>query len=253
MKSFDEYRRDFEAHFEFITEFAWAEYRRSGGGLSLREILEKRTLLGYILRTTVEDAGKMPTPGQKLLDEAESCAPASEKEWRAFMASHLPGLREHAFAQYPGILGPNPLFPPGCSVRFDPPRDDVPEGWCVLHFHNALAPGDSFLQNRPHMIASLERAVEESRIYNFTTFYTMTWLNELPRFLSFFPDEWTRNRGEPYEFIAPNLGFLGQLLTKSGGLNRSVAAELLASGRLPFRPRKAHCSRNALEKLLARQ
>ena len=84
------------------------------------------------------------------------------------------------------------------------------------------------------------------------TMYTATWLNSLPAFLRFFPQEWQDNLSHtPNDNIGPTLGWQGQFINRYGLLNQATAAQYLQTGVLPYARQEAFCSFDALRKHLA--
>ncbi|MBQ9337774.1 MAG: hypothetical protein IJS14_10820 [Lentisphaeria bacterium] len=210
---------------------------------SKSDVLCRRTLFSFLLRNTSSERTDFPPEAVEFLKQADLDWPAAIEKFRR----ELPAI---AVADYEGAMKHNPKFAPGMSVRPDKPNPALPRNWCIIHMWNAISP-KSFLNEQEYFAKCLLRVMDESeKEYGYDTLYTFTWLNAVPRYLRFFPQEWQDNLGEPSRDIYANLGFLGQFLTARRTLNKKTAEQYLATGELPFKPRKSHCSYAAARKHL---
>ena len=207
------------------------------------DIIRRRTLFTWLLRNT-------PSEQQDFPPEAEEFLHWADRDWTVAAVKFRSILPRILAANHPGAMGHNPKFAPGMSVRPDKPHPDLPRNWCIIHMWNAISP-KSFLNEDKYFAGCLLRVMDESeKEYGYDTLYTFSWLNASPRYLYFFPQEWQNNLDEPNRDIHANLGFLGQFITARGMLNKRTAEQYLATGELPFKPRRSHCSFAAARKHL---
>lgn len=75
---------------------------------------------------------------------------------------------------------------------------------------------------------------------------TGTWLNNHPKWLAFFPEEWRTNLGEPNTNVAWHYGFWGQFINARGTFNAKAAAKVRETGKLQWFPRYSKCSVKAM-------
>jgi len=136
------------------------------------------------------------------------------------------------------------------SLKFDPPDKDNPEV-AFFHIANAVAPASIFDDPRylPDCLRCVIRKLRET-YDGVTTLSTGTWLNEVPRWIALFPDEWQAHLSERNTNIKWGFNFWGQFIRADGSFNERKAAQLRQTGQLPLLPRESHCSLDALEKHL---
>lgn len=234
MISQEEHRRNCAEMFDFIVQSVPC-CRKKYPELSCAEILRKHTLLPYLLREGSQECVTFPACAEEFLERADADIIRAAIEFRE-------AILGFAAQRYPESLAANPLFGEGRSLRYQEPHPDLPRNWCVFHITNGIRP-KSFLKEERYLAESFLELMDESEgAFGYDTLYTFTWLNSHPRFLHFFPEEWRLNLEEPHAGIFANLGFLGQFLNAEGALNRKTADLFLATGELPFRPRKSNCS-----------
>jgi hypothetical protein len=135
------------------------------------------------------------------------------------------------------------------SLKYDPPCEDKPKT-VAFHIGNAVAPKSIFtdsyyLQNCFRCL--MDKAENE---YGANSISTTTWLNSLPKWLEYFPEEWHRNLGEENRDVKWHFGFWGQFISKKETFNKKYAAILRETGELPFYPRNSHCSFTAMRNQL---
>lgn len=234
MISSEEHRLNCAEMFDFIVQSV-PFCQRKYPDVSPSEILRKHTLLPYLLREGAQECVTFPACVEEFLKRADGHIVRAAAEFRET-------ILDLAAQRYPESLAPNPLFGEGKSLRYQEPHPDLPRNWCVFHITNGIRP-KSFLKEERYFAESFLELMDKSGAeFQYDTLYTFTWLNSHPRFLHFFPEEWRGNLGEPHPGIFANLGFLGQFLNAEGALNRKTADSFLATGELPFRPRKSNCS-----------
>ena len=213
-------------------------YARHHPGISLRDALCGHTLFRYVVRSSYESASNFSGAAEDLIRQIDNDPTEA-------LSRSRPEIMRSIRDSYPDSLQPDPRYPKGRCVRGET-NPALPPSWAVIHFANVISPG-SFLREEAYFAACLRDTALQLRLdCHCDTLYTFTWLNSLDRFLRFFPPEWICSSGEPCPDILDNLGFQGQFLTGRGGLNHHCAKEYLASGKLPYPPRKSFCSISAL-------
>ena len=137
------------------------------------------------------------------------------------------------------------------SLKYDPPKPESPES-VTFHIGNAVAP-KSIFSDRSYLPDCLSCLMDKTeREYNASVIKTSTWLNSLPKWLEYFPDEWRRNMGPEKKEVEWHFGFWGQFVSAKGSFNWKYARILRETGKMPFYPRASHCSFAALRAHLAR-
>ena len=223
----------------FSISAAWDQHRRYPH-LSLPECLAKRTMLWSFLHLIRDESDPLRL---KLLDHIGRAGSPAE------MKIHIPAIRQYAADHMQTLRKPPPEYPDGTSVhcvRLANP------GWGYLHFYNGKRPL-SFLDFPRDFAGELLNKLDDcEKNLGCETIYTATWLNELPRFLYFFPEEWIANMSPPPapEEILPTNGYQGQFYNAAGFLNRKTADYLLKNGVLKYRRRESHCSIASMRKHL---
>lgn len=242
MKSLEEHLKFADDCFTFSMKFVWDQQRRHPE-MTRRELMGQ-TLFHYLLRKVAEE------PFEKVPLELELLNWADKAETPEEMEPLRQKVIDHVRSIYPNTLGPNACFEKGRTLRYDDPHYDLPGKWCVFHIYNAKAP-ESIFDDPKYMAENFRYIMDEGEArFGYDHLFTFTWLNSLPQWLSFFPQEWIDNRGFPYPGIVGNLGCLGQFINARGNLNQKNADYLLRTGTLRFPRRAAFCSFSAMRKHL---
>ena len=139
------------------------------------------------------------------------------------------------------------------SLKYDPPKSGLPSNYCVFHIANALAPRSIFDDPRhlpESFLGLMDKGAEE---FGFDTLYTSTWLNDTPRWLALFPEEWQANLSPypPEGHTDWHFGYWGQLVTARGTFNEKAGQHVRGTGAPRYRPRNSHCSFTAMRKHIA--
>jgi hypothetical protein len=145
-----------------------------------------------------------------------------------------------------------PRFQRKCgSLRYDPPGPDHPRR-ISFHIFNDIQPHSVFEDRAylPHCFLELMDRTEAD--YGADALRTATWLNEYPRWLELFPQEWHDNMGPPYEEVGYGMGHWGQFVNARGCFNEKYGRILRRTGRFPFYPRDSWCSFRAMRAHLIR-
>jgi len=79
---------------------------------------------------------------------------------------------------------------------------------------------------------------------------TSTWLNSLPKWNSFFPDEWQKNMGQENEDVQYHYGFWGQFINSRKTFNHKLAEHFRKTGKMPFLPRASWCRTSEMRRHL---
>lgn len=75
---------------------------------------------------------------------------------------------------------------------------------------------------------------------------TGTWLNNHPKWLALFPEEWHKNMNPPNTEVSWHYGFWGQFITSRGTFNAKAAAKVRETGHLPCFPCYSCCTTKAM-------
>ena len=213
----------------FSLDVAWDQHRRHpelSRGQCMRERSFLRTLLG--------------TDQAPVFSEA--CRLADSVAQKEDMQCLLPDILKWMEEKYPPSLN-HPEFEPGRCFRYGLNE----RHFCYMHIRNPKQP-DSFLDHPDFVVENLRYIMDKAeRDDACDTLFTASWLNSLPAFLRFFPQEWMTNLSDPPngEF-GPTLGWQGQFVNRAGLLNEANAARFLKTGILPYARRESFCSFKAI-------
>ena len=144
--------------------------------------------------------------------------------------------------------------PPGwnCgSLKYDIPSAENPR-LCRFHIYSTISPAP-FFGDPEYLILCFKLMMKECELrFNADTLITSTWLNERPRWLAFFPEEF-RNSFAPRKVdYVPNrtVGSWGFLYDRRGCMNMKYIRQIRENGILPFFPRTGSCSFEAMRRHL---
>ena len=234
MVSLEEFLDNAVKCWQFSLDVAWDQNRRHpelSRGTCLRDRSFLHTLLGTNQAPVFEQAVRL----------ADSAAEKTE------MDQLLPQVLEWMEKKYPPSMD-HPEFEPGRSFRYALNS----QHYCYLHIRNAKRP-ESFLKDPEYVAENLRYIMDKAeKEDSCDTLYTATWLNSLPAFLRFFPEEWKRNLCDTGDF-GPTMGWQGQFINRFGLLHEGMAARFLQTGVLPYARRETHCSFEAVRRHLQQQ
>ncbi len=174
--------------------------------------------------------------------------PPAEFEERMFAY-----IRDLAMARadefYPKSVGMPGYLPPAWnagSLKYDPPNPKLPPNWCCFHIANALSPRSIYDDPR-HLPECFLQLMDRSAIeHGYDTLYTGTWLNDHPRWLALFPEEWRQNLSERKDLTGWNFGNWGQLVTSRGTFNDKAGQYAREHVTLKYKARSSHCAFDAM-------
>jgi len=136
------------------------------------------------------------------------------------------------------------------SLKYDTPRKDRPPNYCNFHIANALAPRSIF-DDPLHLPGCFMELMDQSeKEYGYDTLTTGTWLNDTPRWLALFPEEWTNNLSERNDGFRWHFGCWGQMVTGRGTFNEKAGLYIREHGVLKYKNRGSHCSFTAMRQHL---
>lgn len=219
---------------QFSLDVAWDQNRRHPE-LSRGKCLRERSFLRTLLQTDQAEVF------------AKACVMADKVDDKYEMDILLPELLGYMEENlYPPSLD-NPEFAPGRSFRYA--LND--KHYCYIHIRNAKVPV-SFLRDPEYVAAGLREMMDISEEKDgCSVIYTATWLNSLPAFLRFFPEEWKQNIYMlPGGEFGPTTGWQGQFINGKGLLNKAHAAEFLRTGVLPYARVESFCPFSSLREHL---
>lgn len=198
-----------------------------GLGFPAKEEWQKNELCLKLLASAEEFSALVP-------DEFESAM------WRA----NGDAINARAAEIYPRSRGM--ITPAGwnCgSLKYDPPSPETPKR-ISFHIYNTVSPR-SFFQDPEYLILCFQLMMKESELrYGADTLFCSSWLNDRPRWLAYFPEEWQKNLS-PRNFdrlTGMTVGDWGSIYDPRGCLNSVYVTMVRETGKLPFCPRKSFCS-----------
>ena len=120
-----------------------------------------------------------------------------------------------------------------------------------FHISNMVSPKSIFTDKDylPQCFMKMLDAVEQK--LGAKNIRSGTWLNENPKWLAFFPQEWLDNMGPRNENVLWHYGFWGQFISARHTFNAKYGAILRQTGRLPFYHRVSSCSIAAMREKLS--
>lgn len=119
-----------------------------------------------------------------------------------------------------------------------------------VHIANARRPGSMFEDPEylPCCFMELMRVTEER--FGCRRFRVFSWLNSVPKWLEYFPAEFTENREPANTDIRWHYGFWGQFIDARGLFNKWNAERFRATGTMPYSTRESFCSFTAMRQHL---
>lgn len=229
---------------------AWAG--RHGEPVS--KAIRERTFLANLTPWHQGDAFDYPPaqpaqyqPWQEFLGAADELqlAGAGETEILALLPDPAPRVERDLAALHDPETGAGAQPSALRADLGDPPATDLPgvapgqahPRAVMFHIGNNRYPR-SFMEQPQWLADDLIAMASAASAAGFDALFTISWLNDNPRWLGAFPASWTAHRGPAFE-VGPHLGSWGQLLTGRLTVSRQVAARLREHWRLPYQMRTA--------------
>jgi len=229
-----------------LSLFFSSEFRKFHPEEDISSIIVKRTSMWEIIGLQGADDEKTFTAKLALLYIKAASSAEFEKEGLALLIPHLDDFAVSNTAWERKVLA---KYDDSC-FRYDPPKDIRPANHCNVHITNYISP-KSILKEIPYIVSRFFRLMDESGAkYGFDTLRTGTWLNSVPKWLEFFPQEWMDNMLEPVSCIGGNLGNWGQILTARKTFNFKTGEYIREHLEMQFKPRTSWCSFDAMKKHL---
>lgn len=221
-----------------LSLFFSSEFRKFHPEEDISSVIVKRTSMWEIIGLKgSEDESAFTAELASLYNKAASSA-EFEKEGLSLLVPRMDDFAVSNTAWESKVLA---KYDDTC-FRYDPPADGRPANHCNFHITNYISP-KSILKEIPYTVSRFLRLMDESGAkYGFDTLRTGTWLNSVPKWLEFFPQEWMDNMLEPVNDIYGNLGSWGQILTARKTFNFKTGEYIREHLEMPFKPRTSWCS-----------
>lgn len=253
--------KSLEEHFTYTERLARISFFyarkylvKKAPGKSLGECIRDHTPLLYHSLFHYEAATKWSSePCQRILARANEMADLPPEEFEERMWESIRDYsRQRAEENYPmavGVTAP-PSWHCG-SLTYDPPQGQ-PDGWVVFHIANGVGP-HSIFEDPEYLPCCFRLLMKETEVkYNSNTLTTSTWLNDRPRWLALFPQEWHDNLSpkDPNALPAWSVASWGQIITSRGTVDPKREQAVRDTGILKYATRKSHCSFENLRRRL---
>ncbi|MBR2439326.1 MAG: hypothetical protein IKB25_03955 [Lentisphaeria bacterium] len=194
----------------------------------------------------------------EILETADRYSALSPEEFEEIMWKSFHELAESRAEENHSIaVGVNVKPGWNCgSLKYDPPKDSLPEGWIVFHIANAVGP-NSIFTDPDYLPQCFLLLMKETELrYGSHTLYTSTWLNDRSEWLELFPQEWHSNL--EVETDTPDLppwhfGWWGQIVTRQGMVSPVMDQFVRERGRLKYISKSSHCSFEAMRNHLKKR
>lgn len=256
-----------DEHLDFVSKsvglmlcFAWkwtATHREEDIGYVVSKRTAVRQFCGFSDDGFVQEAGLDETTWagitQRLSGIYQQCLErhdpdAFERKGLAALCSEIEAYADRGYEK-----DIRPLDRSAGSLSYEEkPKVEGHPTWCVFHIANALSPRSIFA-DETHLPKCFLTLMEQSADRcGYDTLYTTTWLNAYPKWLTYFPEEWLANMGEPFQQVLANLGFWGQILNGRKTFNAKAGDYIRRTGELLYKPRTSHCSFAAMREHLSK-
>jgi len=138
---------------------------------------------------------------------------------------------------------------------FDKEFINVPEQPKCINFHiyNSCYPGSIF--DEPDYLPKfflrmMNKAEEELGAERLST---LTWMNNLNRWINIFPPEYKAGLSEPDGDIRGHLGFWGQVITSRHTLSKVFDVRIRQTGHIPYLMKRAYCTFKSMRDYLKKE
>lgn len=131
------------------------------------------------------------------------------------------------------------------SIRHEYEKRHDPD---TIHFHiaNAVCPHSIFDDPNHLRDCLLQLCDHVEKDLGATKVACGTWLNQNPKWLHYFPQEWRDHMSAPNTDVHWHYGFWGQFISARGTLNRKYEKYLRETGELPHYPCGSWCTVESL-------
>lgn len=248
-------KKTFEEHLEYVEElsrisfFLAFELRKFFPARPLDDILREHTPFSF---HALELEPRTVYPGFTVA-EAGTAREFEEKMWGSVKKTAYARAARY-YRSSVGMAVPEDYN--AGSLKYDGPLRGLPSSHCNFHIANAVAP-DSIFTDPDYLPRCFMELMEKSeKEFGYDTIRTSTWLNDEPRFLALFPEEWRKNRRlvcpMPDQPCIPGWSFgeWGQIVTARGTFNRNVGEFVRKNLCLPHRSYYSECKFHALREHL---
>lgn len=162
-----------------------------------------------------------------------------EKGWR-LLEKHMESFLQGSIQM---DMEENKKFKDGC-LRYDSPLKGLPPNHCNFHIRNTIAP-KSILKEERYTAGCFIKLMEASeKEFGYDILRTKTWLNSLPQWLKFFPQDWQDHFYGEAEArqIGWDTGSWGQIITSRNTFNYKRGEYIRTHLELEYKPKSAWCS-----------
>ena len=221
---------------------------------SMSECVSKHTPLLFhgLIHYDMEKWQEIPLC-RLIMETADKLAPLPpdlfEEEMWALCGKEINARAEETYPDSRGV-GTPPSWNCG-TLKYDPPRAETPRT-CAFHIYNTVSP-HSIFEDPEYLILCFKLLMKETELrYGADTLTTTTWLNDRPRWLAFFPEEWQQNLSPRDEKRIPGVtvGDWGPIINARGCINPKWEALIRETGHLPYCVRTGFCSYTAMRRHL---
>lgn len=241
-------------HHEYVTEllkislFFSSEYNKCHPEEDISSIIIARSPLWELTGLLGSELAIRVT--RDLADLYNRCPISAEfeKEGMVLLSPHMDTFFNAHLKWEKTILAP---YNDSC-FKYDFPAENRPPDHCNFHITNNISPQSILKEGRYTASCFMRMMNDAEKQFSFDTLRTETWLNSVPEWLKFFPDEWIKNMSPPVTEITKSLGLWGQLITARKTFNFRTAEYIRKNAAMRFKPRRSWCSFKEMKKHLER-
>ena len=252
-------KKSLEEHKEYIEQFCRVSFFFAGllknkvRNKTISEFLRDHTPLFYhALNYLDKETGWNNPDCLQIMKKANELEISSGQEFEEIMYREVRDLAmeraEKFYSTSVGVQVPSD-WNVG-SLKYDSPSQKLPADYCKFHIANAVAPKSIFDDHEYLPKCFIELMDRSEKEYGYDTLYTETWLNDTPRWLALFPQEWHDNLSPATDNVTWHFGHWGQLVSARGTFNYKAGDYLRENGYLRYNNRSSHCSFQAMRKHL---
>ena len=259
-------RKTLEEHKVYVEQLARISFfvarrlKDQAPGTPLSELIRKHTPLFFHALNFADYETRWNNPSCVRIaakaDELDDLlAPEFEERMYAEIRELAMERAERFFAKSVGLWLPQDWN--AGSLKYETPQKSMPPHYCCFHIANALAPRSIYDDPRHLPECFLDIMARGEKEYGFDTLCTGTWLDDVPRWLALFPQEWIDNLSAGADRTGWHFGYWGQMVTGRGTFNDKAGQYVRENLKPKYKCRGSHCSfaamRKHLEELLIKQ